>query len=81
MPFVTRTTWFQGAIGIPHNSIVHSEADKRKAEGKTDGFFQVETSPEGLPIVVRNWTTRQDAEDWCAYVNQYGPTTCEIEET
>jgi hypothetical protein len=60
---------------------LRAKAADMQAQGKTDNV-PVETSPDGAGnpplIVVRQWTTLADAQEWIDFVATYNPQSAVI---
>jgi hypothetical protein len=78
----TQTTVTWNPLPSPEDAVIHhAKAESMASEGKTDNV-PVETWPsgEGTPpaVVVRQWTTLQDAQEWLDFLAPYNPQSAVI---
>jgi hypothetical protein len=82
---ITTTTWDPIPADI---TIFYQKALEMQAEGKTDDSTKVVTyaGVPGVPgsvgpaplVVVRQWATMQDAQEWIDFITPYNPQSAII---
>jgi hypothetical protein len=74
----TIVTWNTATLTVEIIEAINDKAIQMAGEGKTDNNAIRETEGE-TNIATRIWTTVADAEEWIAFVEQYGPISATIQ--
>jgi hypothetical protein len=74
----TIVTWNLATLTVEVIEAINDKATQMAGEGKTDNNATRENT-ENTNTAIRTWTTTADAEEWIAFVEQYGPISATIQ--
>jgi hypothetical protein len=73
----TEVIWATNSLTQEQLNTIYAFATAMKDQGATDGTFEETEVPQGK-MVVRHWTTVNDATSWITFVADFNPVSASI---